>query len=88
MAIDWSHLPREVISKVCMSSGGCGRKGFTKDQATGYWLCSTCLKPSVTVAVKECDLCDVVFVPLNYDKILNDWMGICCDVCEPPTTAA
>lgn len=84
MAIDWSHLPKDVISKVCMSSGGCGRGGFKKDQATGYWVCNKCSKPSVAVAVHECDLCDKTFVPRMYDKILYSFLGISCDECEPP----
>jgi hypothetical protein len=84
MAIDWSHLPRVVIDNVCMSSGGCNRGGFSLNRETGYWVCSGCKKPSVTVAVKQCDLCDKVFIPKYYEKILYDFMGIACDECEPP----
>lgn len=87
MAIDWSHLPKNVLDKVCMrATSKCGG-GFVLDpDGSGYQICSGCRKPSVQVAVKECDICDVTFVPQFYDKILYDWAGISCDTCEPPQT--
>jgi hypothetical protein len=88
MPIDWSHLPKDaVVAKVCMSSGGCKRGGFKKDEATGYWVCNGCSKPSVTVAVQECDLCNKVFVPKFYEKVLYYFLGIACDDCEPPSNS-
>jgi len=84
MAVDWSHLPRLVISQICMgSTKECGN-GFAIDNISGYQVCTGCRKPAIMVAVKECDLCGKTFVPKYYDKILNDWMGIACDECEPP----
>jgi hypothetical protein len=84
MAIDWSHLPKDVISKVCLNSTKDCSRSFVLDRETGYWVCTGCRKPSVQVAVKECDVCEVVFVPKYYEKILYDWAGILCDTCEPP----
>lgn len=85
MAIDWSHLPRTVLDKVCINATKDCTRSFKLDKESGYWVCTGCGKPAVQVAVKECDICDVVFVPQFYDKILYDWAGIACDSCEPPT---
>lgn len=83
MAINWSHLPKEVISRVCMDSMG-NKEGYGLDRATGYWVHRKCGKPSIAVAVKECDICEKTFVPRFYIKCQLDFMGIMCDQCDPP----
>jgi hypothetical protein len=76
MAIDWSHLPKDVISKVCM----CAKKvGYSHDPESGYFVCANCRKPSILVGVKECDLCDKVFVPVKYDRY--NALGVACSDC-------
>lgn len=85
MAIDWSHLPKDVKEKVCLrSTPACTarHKGYGLDPATGWWVCSGCGKPEVQTAVKECDICDKVFVPKYHDKVLLDFMGIMCGACD------
>lgn len=84
MAINWSHLPKNVLDKICMNATKDCTRSFILDRETGYWVCSGCKKPMVQVAVKECDICDVVFVPKFYDKILYEWAGIACDTCDEP----
>lgn len=84
MAIDWSHLPRELWSQVCM----CGAKnGFTLIPETGWWVCANCKNPTITAAVFECDLCAKVFVPKFFKKAKYAQFGIACDECESPTAA-
>lgn len=81
MGIDWSHLPKEVVAKICMcTTGGSREKGFRKDPETEYWVHSKCGKPSVLVAVRECESCPTVFVPRKY----STGIGIECDECNPP----
>ncbi len=80
-SIDWSHLPKEVCEKVCFCSGA---QGWTLDPETGYWVHANCGKPSIRVAIQQCDICKKVFVPKYYKKIQFDFLGIACDDCEPP----
>jgi hypothetical protein len=95
MAIDWSHLPQSVLNNVCMGGhNGClpydfriatDTPTFFHDDKTGWMKCSGCKKPKLdNRSVQQCDLCDKVFVPKMYDKVLNDFLGIACDECEPP----
>lgn len=93
MAINWSHLPREVQDKICLNmSGNCGsgshKRGFVHDPATGYFVCANCRKPAPLVGTQQCDVCDKTFVPQFYEKVLNkDFLGIMCDECDPPKTS-
>lgn len=87
MAIDWSHLPKEVIDKVCLCRHGF-KNGYTKLPATGWWVDPNCKKPSIMAAVKECDNCEKVFVPKYFEKAQLDFLGILCDECDPPREPA
>ena len=98
MGIDWSHLPKDILNQVCMGGpNGClsqehrsitGTPTFYKDSATGWWKCSGCKRPKLdNRSVQQCDLCDKVFVPKYYDKVIYDWAGIACDECDPPKPA-
>lgn len=90
MAIDWSHLPRDVQDKICLNmTGMCGptkdMRGFVHDPDSGYFVCANCRKPAPLVGVQECDICDKPFVAKFYDKVLQkDFLGIACDECDPP----
>jgi hypothetical protein len=81
MSIPWSKLPKDVITKICMCSVGANKKGFSLDPATGYWT-HTCGKPSVLVAVCECDICGKIFVPQSYEKAKYKDLGVMCDDCD------
>lgn len=81
MSIPWSHLPKDVIAKVCMDTLGRGHDGFHLDPATGYWVHS-CGKPSIIVAVCECDICGAIFVPKFYVKAKFKDLGVICDDCD------
>ena len=80
MAIDWSHLPTDVKTKVCFCPSA---QGWSLDPATGYWVHS-CGKPSIKVAILQCDVCKKVFVPKCYKKVKWQGIGVACDDCEPP----
>jgi hypothetical protein len=81
VAIDWSHLPKDVISKVCM----CGvANGFRLDPESEYWVHAKCGKPTFMVGVRECDSCSKAFVPKKYqDSNTCYLLGIECDDCNP-----
>jgi hypothetical protein len=79
MAIPWSHLPRDVVNKICMCIGSKG--GFSLDPATGYWT-HRCGKPSVLVAVCECDICGKIFVPDLYETAKYKDLGVMCSDCS------
>jgi len=81
MAIDWSHLPKEVIAKVCMCPMA---NGFSLEPASGYYVHAKCRKPTIPVAVKQCDICDKVFVPNTLEECHLDFMGLMCYDCQPP----
>ena len=83
MAIDWSHLPKEVINQICMCIGSTD-KGFKHDVESDYWVHAKCGKPTVLVAVQECDNCGKTFVPKYHKKIETSFLGIECDDCDPP----
>lgn len=89
MAINWSHLPKDVQDKVCLNwSGNCGRtkdtRGYVHDPATGYFVCSNCRKPAPLVGVQECDICDKEFVPNTLKEVTDrDFLGILCYDCNP-----
>lgn len=85
MAIDWSHLPKDVISKICFCTRAGHHDGWGLDQATGYWVHGKCGKPSPMTCVAECDTCGKIFVPKHHDKIKMSFLGIECDVCDPPS---
>jgi hypothetical protein len=80
MGIDWSHLPTDVINKVCMCSYA-KNEGFVKGEGE-YWVHTKCRKPTIPVAVRQCESCDIVFVPKVYIPSTN--LGIECDSCNPP----
>lgn len=83
MAIDWSHLPPEVISKVCMCPMA---NGFSHRPDTDYWVHAKCGKPTIPVAVRECDTCGKAFVPKIYQNSNTCYIiGIECDDCNPPS---
>lgn len=86
MAINWSHLPKEVQDAVCLNwSGNCGKgadnRGYVHDPATGYFVCWNCRKPAPLVGVKECETCNKPFVPKIYKP---NALGLECDDCNPP----
>lgn len=80
MGIDWSHLPKEVIKVVCMCPMA---NGFRRDPDTEYWVHAKCGKPTIPVAVRQCDSCFTTFVPKNYkpsEKVVE------CEQCRPTNT--
>ena len=82
MAIDWSHLPPEVIKAICMCPMA---NGFRLTPETGYFVHVKCMKPTIPTSVRECDFCGKTFVPQFHEKIKNEPVeGILCDVCDPP----
>ena len=81
MAVDWSHLPKEVMDAVCPDYGA---NGFRLDPETGYWVHAKCGKPRLPTCVEECDSCGKTFVPKYYEKIKLSFLGIECDTCDPP----
>lgn len=85
MAVPWSHLPKNILPQVCLRhTKNCG-KGFKLIPATGWWVCTGCGNPTVQNAVKECDICEKIFVPKMYEKAMLDFLGIMCDECDPPS---
>lgn len=83
MSINWSHLPKSVLVKVCLCRYGF-KNGFTKDEATGWWVDPKCGKPSIIAAVRECEACEKPFVAKFFEKIRFEFLGIMCDECDPP----
>jgi hypothetical protein len=84
MAIDWSHLPSNVLSQLCMDSIG-NQEGYALDRATGYWVHSkaSCRKPSInTLTVQECDICEKPFHPKTEEEASLSFMGSMCDDCK------
>jgi hypothetical protein len=94
MSINWSHLPPDVISKICMCIGKDQKDGYGYDEATGYWVHRVyrsrygdkpgCDKPSVLACVVECEECEQPFVPEKQKtvKFANMGLGAVCPPCE------
>lgn len=81
MAINWSHLPPEVIAKICMCSRGGKDSGWHLNEATGYWTHPKCEKPSPIPAIRECELCGKAFVPDKYIPKEEAMWGVACSDC-------
>lgn len=85
MAINWSHLPKEVVNAICMCIGKDKQDGYSEDQESGYWVHAGktgCRKPSVLTSVIECDECGKAFVPVKQKTIKMSFLGAMCPECE------
>lgn len=61
--------------------------GFRLEPESEYWVHAKCGKPTIPVAVRQCDSCDGVFVPKKY-KSSDDCaiLGVECERCSPAHT--
>lgn len=88
MAIDWSHLPKEILDKICFCIGKNKQDGWSLDQESGYWVHRVhdnkppCNKPSVLACVIECDICEKPFVPAKQKTVEMSFLGAMCERCE------
>lgn len=83
MAINWSHLPRRVLNKVCLCDKQSPKYRRVYDKETGWHICNSCGKILAITSLLECDICKDVFVPKTYEEFKMSFLGAMCDACKP-----